>query len=439
MTAVVFVGPSLGGEPAPAMEGVELLGPAMAGDLYLAARRGATVIGLVDGVFEDRPTVWHKEILWALDRGVSVIGAASLGALRAVECGPFGMEGVGYVFERCRDGDLEDDHELAVAYAPAELSHKPLNEALINVRATVEAAVVAGIVRKRAADALVERAAAMPFRELTWSRLLAEARDLRWSKSQCARFSAWLPGGRVDVKRADALRLLEAVAAAAAGSHVPPPAFQFAETRYWRQAVEWFERRGLRFSEADEGVLDELRLDPLRFESKMIRAFARRAARQAPVDEIDGEELLEDFRLQFGLVSAADFKAWTRSVRSDRDAIAAALVDEERLQLALEEAIPELAEAVLNDLRVNGRFEHYAHRAADKRRRLAERSDPPYREAELHRLIDEICVAQRMSIASNDLDLLARSLGLEDRRALHQLLRREYDYVRMNKARDDLR
>ena len=99
MTAIVFVGPSLAGaHPAPP-PGVTLAGPAAAGDLYRAARAGARTIGLADGVFEDRPTVWHKEILWALERGVRVIGAASLGALRAAECAPYGMEGVGRVFE----------------------------------------------------------------------------------------------------------------------------------------------------------------------------------------------------------------------------------------------------------------------------------------------------------------------------------------------------
>ena len=106
--------------------GRRLRPPAEAGDLYRAARAGAAVIGLVDGVFEDRPTVWHKEILWALAAGVRVYGAASLGALRAAECAAFGMEGVGAIFARCRSGDLEDDHELALAYAPRELDYTPL-------------------------------------------------------------------------------------------------------------------------------------------------------------------------------------------------------------------------------------------------------------------------------------------------------------------------
>ena len=271
MTAIVFVGPSLAGaSPAPT-PGVTLAGPAAAGDLYRAAREGARTIGLADGVFEDRPTVWHKEILWALERGVRVIGAASLGALRAAECAPFGMEGVGRVFELVRDGTIEDDSDLAVVHAPAELDWQPLTEARVNVRASLDAAEAAGVLSRRDARALTARAAAMPFRTLSW-RALLDTLD----GGRRARLAAWLPDGRVDLKQADALALIDAVAA---GDGTAPPsrtAFRLADTRYWRSAVDWFERRPA--SGADEAVLDELRLDPARFERALVRAFARRSS-----------------------------------------------------------------------------------------------------------------------------------------------------------------
>ncbi|MEJ0097006.1 MAG: TfuA-like protein [Bauldia sp.] len=50
-----------------------------------AVLAGASVIGLVDGVFENVASVWHKEILYALSEGVQVFGAASMGALRAAD------------------------------------------------------------------------------------------------------------------------------------------------------------------------------------------------------------------------------------------------------------------------------------------------------------------------------------------------------------------
>ena len=40
-------------------------------------------IGIIDGYFQQVPSVWHKEILWAMAQGVHVFGSASMGALRA--------------------------------------------------------------------------------------------------------------------------------------------------------------------------------------------------------------------------------------------------------------------------------------------------------------------------------------------------------------------
>lgn len=63
------------------------------GDITRAASERPAVIGVIDGVFEVVPTVWHKEILWVMARGVPVYGAASIGAQRAAELAPFGMRG----------------------------------------------------------------------------------------------------------------------------------------------------------------------------------------------------------------------------------------------------------------------------------------------------------------------------------------------------------
>ena len=59
--------------------------PARQGDVYRAALARPAIIGIIDGYFETMPTVWHKEILWAMAKGIHVYGAASIGALRAAE------------------------------------------------------------------------------------------------------------------------------------------------------------------------------------------------------------------------------------------------------------------------------------------------------------------------------------------------------------------
>ena len=88
--------------------------------------------------------------------GVHVYGAASMGALRAAELDAFGMHGVGYVYRAYADGVLEDDDEVAVAHAGAEHGFRALSDAMVDVRATLAAAVAAAL---RASAVRSERSA----------------------------------------------------------------------------------------------------------------------------------------------------------------------------------------------------------------------------------------------------------------------------------------
>lgn len=139
MPPVIFSGPSLP-RAAVVAAGYIWRPPARQGDLRGAIAGGPAAIGLVDGLFEAVPTVWHNEILEALDRGIPVFGAASIGALRAAELDGHGMIGVGAVYAAYRDGVLEDDDEVALLHAPAELAFRALTVPMVNVRAIVASA-----------------------------------------------------------------------------------------------------------------------------------------------------------------------------------------------------------------------------------------------------------------------------------------------------------
>jgi len=91
--------------------------------------------------------------------------------------------------------------------------------------------------------------------------------------------------------------------------------------------------------------------------------------------------------------------------------------------------VPDLAGPVLDALRVAGRYDRLAARAEDKRRRLAPVRDPVLHDSELPGLIDGLCDRTRVEAGSENPDVVARSLGLADRGALHRLLRRERDYT----------
>lgn len=176
MKAIIFAGPSLPPAHRPVLPGIDWRPPARQGDVYSAALERPAIIGVVDGVFEVVPTVWHKEILWAMAQGIHVYGAASIGALRAAELDSFGMVGIGRVYEAFRDGVLQDDDEVALLHGPEGVDYAPLTEAMVNVRATLECVVAAHIIRQDTAVRLCACAKGIFYKKRTWPRLLEQVR-----------------------------------------------------------------------------------------------------------------------------------------------------------------------------------------------------------------------------------------------------------------------
>ena len=208
---VVFLGPSLPAEEARRLAPCTVLPPARQGDVWRALSLRPRAIALVDGVFEAQPSVWHHEVLAALEAGVAVFGGASMGALRAAELAPHGMVGVGRIFGWYRDGVVVDDSEVALLHADAEHGWRPLTVPLVNVRHVAERARAARVLGRDAARMLVEAAEALFYQERTWPRLLEQVRP-RWSESVRAAWDAWFPRGAEDLKRLDAIACLQAAA-----------------------------------------------------------------------------------------------------------------------------------------------------------------------------------------------------------------------------------
>ena len=137
----VFLGPTLPRAEAAAILDATYLPPAEQGSVVRAVRTyRPEAIVLIDGSFGKVPAVRHKEILWALSKGIPVFGAASMGALRAAELAAVGMQGHGFVYRWYSLTPLADDDEVAVAMSPPELGAEALSEALINIRLTLRLA-----------------------------------------------------------------------------------------------------------------------------------------------------------------------------------------------------------------------------------------------------------------------------------------------------------
>ena len=127
---LLFAGPSIVGLTVP--EGIELRPPAVCGDFAELLEAPPLAVALVDGCFKTAPSVWHREILSLIAAGTTVIGGASLGALRAAELERFGMIGVGEIYHAFRCGALVRDDAVMLDHAPAELGNAPLTTALLD-------------------------------------------------------------------------------------------------------------------------------------------------------------------------------------------------------------------------------------------------------------------------------------------------------------------
>jgi hypothetical protein len=238
---VVFLGPSLPPDAAASLCPAVFLPPARRGDILATIERyRPTTIALIDGYFEQVPSVWHKELLYALARGIRVAGAASMGALRAAELGSFGMIGVGRVFEAYASGrfppfsePFEDDDEVAVVHGPAEMGY-PSTDAMVDIRATLAGAVEASVLDLATAHEVGGIAKGLFYKERSWSRVLERAAVAEIDPALMARLEAWLPAGRVAQKRFDAAELLRRIAEDELPSS--PATFRFERTLLWQQA-----------------------------------------------------------------------------------------------------------------------------------------------------------------------------------------------------------
>jgi len=202
----VFLGPSLDRKVAERILSATYLPPAKRGDLLAAAGEGSTIICLIDGVFHQESAVAHREILSALKSRVRVIGASSMGALRAAEMDTLGMEGVGEIYRMYKSGELISDDEVALVFDP--VSGCALSEPLINIRFTLKKAEGAGVISAGDHAALLNTARSLFYPSRTYPAIVSAAGSSVHDRTR-ERFLAWVEENSCDQKREDAVAALE--------------------------------------------------------------------------------------------------------------------------------------------------------------------------------------------------------------------------------------
>ncbi|MFK8906204.1 TfuA-like protein [Streptomyces sp. YS-3] len=211
MSIHVFAGPTL---PPSRIRGLcphaVVHPPVRHGDLLRLDPTPSDTVLIIDGLWHQSAPVRHKEILALLADGVRVIGAASMGALRAAELAPYGMTGVGRIFDDYRTGALDADDEVAVLQDGAG---RALTFALVNARAALERAHADQQVTHDEAVALLRLARAIPYTRRTWAVLGRAAAQDEALADALGRLDRWRRTHPYDLKREDAEQALALIAA----------------------------------------------------------------------------------------------------------------------------------------------------------------------------------------------------------------------------------
>jgi hypothetical protein len=313
----LFVGPSLAAaEIETAFRSIDaevtVLPPVQQGDILRLAEPLPDVIGIIDGLFFHVPSVLHREILFALERGARVLGAASTGALRAAELDAFGMEGVGEIYRLYRDGAIDADDEVAVLHAGQPEGYRPLTEALISVRHNLRRARAHQVISSRSAAAVLVAMKRLHFSQRTWAAALAAT-----PQDERAALAGFLERDAVDPKQQDALLLVRTIVDRLRGA-APWPARALVRVNqtslfhYYRREYEGREVAGSHLPDALVLAFERL-LAPsflALYRQASRRCLAIDEARHRGLVADDSAALVARFRRARGLGSDTALRAW---------------------------------------------------------------------------------------------------------------------------------
>jgi len=212
MLPVIFLGPSLSMEKAKRIFPLaDYRPPARKGDFLKIANEQNDVgfVGFIDGVFlQDYPPTPIEVYTLLQKKNFIVVGAASLGALRAVELEKFGMIGIGKIFQLYKSGKIESDDEVAVTFS--EQDYKLQSEALIDIRYTLYWAVKDGVIKHETKSALVKIAKQIYFPARNYDEIIERARaNGAVEQKELERLKAYLVTHRRSLKEEDSIKLVE--------------------------------------------------------------------------------------------------------------------------------------------------------------------------------------------------------------------------------------
>ena len=381
MTIVVYLGPTMSwSEAREILPGAVYRPPAAQSDIIsVIDELEPTGIALIDGVFTQQLSVWHKEILYALERGVAVYGSSSMGALRMAETAAYGARGFGQVYAAFASGELTDDDEVAVVHASAEWEFRSLSDAMVNIRASLQRARQVGVITEEQQELLVGLAKRRFYPERSYATLLSDAREHGLGADLVDGLRQFLRVNAVDQKREDAVELL----AHLAQHGVEPPDPVWVTRSHTFGAMYHRDRRvrrhGTSLPLADIAAHAALHLPAFAEVSEqalhagLVDVLGELFSVQPDRDAVDAELLR--FRTERHLRTDEDLETWRRDNdlnQQDFDRLIHQLATRRALRdwYVSRKYLERTTQDVLDELRVRGRYPAAADAAADQQSML---------------------------------------------------------------------
>lgn len=406
MKIVIFLGPSLSlAEAKKILPQAIFEPPAQQSDiLTVVHNHRPDIIGLIDGVFEQSLSVWHKEILYALDRGIRVYGASSMGALRAAECAEFGMIGVGKVFRMFAGGELNNDDEVALVHGPKESGYYGISEPMVNIRMTFQKAREDDVIDKLTGEKLIDIAESLFFYDRKFPIIFEKALESGIEPEIIEKMKVQAADHYVDIKARDAVELLQTLSQLP--EELPPPGKKFQFTRNHLFNSLYFRDRKAKHKDvyisldsiANYVAVHMPDFNRVNFNSlnrQLVLVLADILKVEVTDEQVESEK--KRFLFFYKLLKPEDFADWLR--RND-------LLLEEFMELMKEMAVARKLhhyiltrsswtsnkKFILDELRLIGQYEEWARKAAEQQKILDEDLDDYYNENErvsMRQLISE--------------------------------------------------
>ena len=212
LKTIAFIGPSLTRNEIDNACDVQINAPIRRGDL--AKCGNFDIIVIIDGEFAQSLSVSPKEILSLLEQRKVVIGASSMGALRASELNQFGMIGVGWVYERFVKATVRMDDDVALCYSPIDFT--PLTVPMVDIEYWLDGLVCGNVISQRNRRTALHMARNIFYADRTTARVQEILESLLGS---AIKESLGMEGGCCvpSIKALDAKRALDVAMAIASG------------------------------------------------------------------------------------------------------------------------------------------------------------------------------------------------------------------------------